>query len=185
MAKKMKLAFMVNAAKRRATCNKRKKGLKKKIEELATLCGVDVCAIIHCSELNPELEFWPSKSETERVVAQFRSLPPRKQTRHMFDVKKWTRKNIAKVEGELQKLVSANREKELTKCMSDCLAGRSTLENPVLEDLDDLEKAVDRKLDYIERRIEALLLNDPDQIGASTSNAGGDWTENSVPRDCP
>ncbi|KAK1370518.1 MADS-box domain-containing protein [Heracleum sosnowskyi] len=172
LMRRIQLAFISNAAKRRATCNKRKKSLKKKMEELATLCGVDVCTILHCNDLDPQLEFWPSKSETERVVAEFQSLSRRQQTRNMVDVKKFTRKNIVKAKEKLQKLVSANREKELTKVMFDCLAGRLELQNPGLEDLDALGRVVDKKLDDVEKRIEALMLNHPGHVDASTSSAG-------------
>lgn len=172
MGKRIQLAFISNAAKRKSTCRKRKNGLKKKMDELSTLCGVDVCAIIHSNELDPQLEYWPSESETKRVVAEFQNLSQREQRRNMVDVEKFTRKSIAKADKKLQQQVSENRQMELTKIMFDCLAGRSELQNPGVEDLDALERVVDRKLEDVEKRIEELMLNDPGQVGASTSNAG-------------
>lgn len=169
---KLKLAFIANAAKRKAVCKKRKKGLMKKMVELTTLCDVDACAVIHSSELNSQPEFWPNKSEAERVVEEFKSLPQRQQTNRMYDQRKFMRKRIAKAKKDLQKVQRANREMELTNVMFDCLAGRSGFENLGLEDLDSLQRVVDQKLYDIEKRMESLSLHHPDQVGASTSNVG-------------
>ncbi|MBA0573846.1 hypothetical protein Golob_001101, partial [Gossypium lobatum] len=45
--KKVKLAYITNDSTRKATYKKRIKGLKNKMRELSTLCGIDTCAIMY------------------------------------------------------------------------------------------------------------------------------------------
>ncbi|CAN1177631.1 Agamous-like MADS-box protein AGL90 [Linum perenne] len=57
---------------RKTTFKKRKNGLLKKLEEIAILCGVAVCAfIIHNfggKDKKEQLEAWPSESEATNVL---------------------------------------------------------------------------------------------------------------------
>ncbi|CAN0921019.1 Agamous-like MADS-box protein AGL80 [Linum grandiflorum] len=56
--KKVKLAYITNDSARKATYNKRNKGLIKKVSELSTLCDVQACAIVY-SLYHTQPEIWP------------------------------------------------------------------------------------------------------------------------------
>jgi hypothetical protein len=56
---KVKLALIVNDAARKESYKKRRKGLLKKVAELSTLSGIEVCAIVY-GPYEPQPEIWPS-----------------------------------------------------------------------------------------------------------------------------
>ncbi|MBA0783530.1 hypothetical protein Gotri_001229, partial [Gossypium trilobum] len=62
--KKVKLAYITNDSTRKATYKKRIKGLKNKMRELSTLCGIDTFAIMY----NP----YKSQPEITKVAEQLK-----------------------------------------------------------------------------------------------------------------
>uniref|UniRef100_A0A0D9XP99 MADS-box domain-containing protein n=1 Tax=Leersia perrieri TaxID=77586 RepID=A0A0D9XP99_9ORYZ len=56
---RVKLQQILNDAQRRATFKKWLKGLMKKAKELATLCGMDTCLIVHGKGEAHVTEVWP------------------------------------------------------------------------------------------------------------------------------
>ncbi|KAE8678661.1 hypothetical protein F3Y22_tig00111402pilonHSYRG00051 [Hibiscus syriacus] len=75
-AGKIKIAYITNAAARKATCKKRKKGLMKKLSELTTLCGIEACAVLYpppgCVS---QPEAWPSAAVAHRLLSEYKNLP--------------------------------------------------------------------------------------------------------------
>lgn len=79
---KVKLAFISNYHARRTSLKKRKDSLKKKLNELCTLCDIEACAIMYSpNESHPDL--WPSKEGVENVVDQFHKIPKMEQSKKM------------------------------------------------------------------------------------------------------
>ncbi|MBA0633680.1 hypothetical protein Godav_029707 [Gossypium davidsonii] len=71
--KKVKLAYITNDSSRKATYNKRNKGLMKKMSELSTLCGINACAIMY-SPYESQLEVWPSPIGSQQVLSKFKMI---------------------------------------------------------------------------------------------------------------
>ncbi|EOA26251.1 hypothetical protein CARUB_v100244820mg, partial [Capsella rubella] len=65
--RKLKLAYISNDSIRRTTLRRRGDGLKKKLNEIKTLCGVDACAVIYDPE-KPTPDVWPSEPEVSDVI---------------------------------------------------------------------------------------------------------------------
>ncbi|OIV95714.1 hypothetical protein TanjilG_01508 [Lupinus angustifolius] len=153
--KKVKLAFIVNDASRKATYKKRKKGLMKKVGELSTLCGIDACAIVY-SPYDPQPEVWPSPIGVQRVLAKFRRMPELEQSKKMVNQDSFLRQRILKAKEQVKKQSKDNREKEITQVMFQCLSAGKILPNISMVDLNDLAWLIDQNLKDINRRIETL-----------------------------
>ena len=91
--KKVKLAFILNNASRKATYKKRKKGLLKKVHELSTLCGIPAGAIIY-SPYDPTPEVWPDADGIQQVIAAFRSLPELERHKNMVNQEEYLKQRI-------------------------------------------------------------------------------------------
>ncbi|KAI5664854.1 hypothetical protein M9H77_24177 [Catharanthus roseus] len=144
--KKVKLAFIVNDAKRKATYKKWKKGLLNKVSELTILCGINACAIIY-SEYDPELEVWPSTFGVQQVISQFKHLPEMKKFKKMLNQEAYLRERIVKVKEQLKKQLLENRLKELAELMFQCLStDKRELDNLTPIDLADLEQHIEQTM---------------------------------------
>ncbi|XP_021771891.1 agamous-like MADS-box protein AGL80 [Chenopodium quinoa] len=155
---KVKLEFITNDSARKATFNKRKKGLFKKVSELTTLCGVDACAIIY-SPYAPSAEVWPSQAGAHSVLKRFKNLSQDDQGKKMLDQEKYLKQRIAKAEQLLEKLKKNNREKEINNIMYECLNGTRNLEGLNLEDTMDLCMLARKTSKEINERIVSLEKN--------------------------
>ncbi|KAI3698784.1 hypothetical protein L2E82_42607 [Cichorium intybus] len=157
---KLKLAFISDNNARRTSFRKRKDGIKKKLNELCTLCGVDACAIIYTPN-EPEPDVWPSKNGVENVLDQFNQMPDTHLSRKMYNHDSYIEKRITKTMELLNKQIKENREKELANKMSECLTGERSVDNLILEDLNDLVSLADKKVLEIDTMIELLKKRAP------------------------
>ncbi|XWS42274.1 hypothetical protein CRYUN_Cryun16bG0001000 [Craigia yunnanensis] len=121
--KKVKLAYITNDSSRKATYRKRKKGLRKKVSELSTLCGIKACVVIY-HPYESQSEVWPSPIGVQRVLSEFKKLPEMKQSKKMVNQESFLRRRIAKGNEQLKKQCKDNREKEMTQVMFQNLAGK-------------------------------------------------------------
>ncbi|KAJ4846768.1 hypothetical protein Tsubulata_035281 [Turnera subulata] len=153
--KKVKLAFIVNDAARKATFKKRKKGLMKKMDELTTLCGIEACAIVH-SPYEAEPDTWPSPDGVQNVLAQFRQMPEMEQGRRMVNQEGFLRQRITKADEKLKKQCKDNREKEVTHAMFQILAGNQSLQQLTTLDLSDLMWMINHYLKDVTNRCDTL-----------------------------
>ncbi|XP_058783970.1 agamous-like MADS-box protein AGL80 [Vicia villosa] len=83
--KKVKIAFIENDTARKSTYKNREKGIVKKVDELATLCGVEACAIIY-GPYEPQPEIWPSASGVQNVLSKFMTKSEFEQRKKMKDM---------------------------------------------------------------------------------------------------
>ncbi|KAI3502253.1 hypothetical protein L1887_30285 [Cichorium endivia] len=165
--KKVKLAFINNDSTRKATFKKRKKGLMKKVNELSTLCGIDACAIIY-SPYESQPEVWPNNIGVQHVLAQFKRMPEMEQIKKMDNQESFIRQRITKANEQLKKQIKENREKEMTEVMYQCLTGKGSIANLMLQDLNDLGQLVDQTLKDISRRIDSLKESIPGKVVPSS-----------------
>ncbi|GER40113.1 mads box protein [Striga asiatica] len=153
--KKVKLAFISNDSSRKATFKKRKKGLMKKVSELSTLCGIEACAIVY-SPYEAQPDVWPNGPDgAQRVLAHFKRMPEMEQSKKMVNQEMFLRQRGTRAADHLKKLRKENREKEMTRLMYECLAGRG-VHGLATSDLNDVVWLLDRSLEEIYGRIEAL-----------------------------
>lgn len=152
MGKKVKLAFILRDASRRATYNKRKNGILKKVMELSILCGVPACAIIY-GERGSRRDIWPpSPISVRRVVSRFLEMPEMKQSMKMVDQEAFLRDRIFRIDEQLRKLRKDNREKGMTCIMLRALEGLvdpTWLDGLTMLDLTDLGWVIDLALNQV------------------------------------
>ncbi|ESQ28667.1 hypothetical protein EUTSA_v10019731mg [Eutrema salsugineum] len=147
--KKVKLAFIENNSSRKATFQKRKKGILKKVKEISTLCGVTVCAIIYSLYTsNPDV--WPSTSGVRRVVSDFQT--------------------ITKLSKNLRRLEKDNREQEMIEVMFQCWDGSLERFHLNILDLNDLGYVIGQYQKDINRKIE-ILESSSMEMGESSNTA--------------
>lgn len=126
----------------------------KAADELSTLCGIDMCAVIF-SPCDPEPYVWPSQMGAQRVIERFKNLSDKEQNIRMVNQETFTRQMLTKVGEQVEKQKKKNREKEMTHVMYDCLNGEA-FQNLSLVDLNFLSCLLSQKIRDIERRIELL-----------------------------
>ncbi|KAL7199449.1 hypothetical protein ACSBR2_021675 [Camellia fascicularis] len=143
--KKVKLAFITNDSTRKATFNKRKKGLMKKVSEDARLY----------SQYESQPEIWSNNLGVQRVLAQFKRMPEIEQSKKIMTQESFIRQRITKVNEQLKKQLKDNREKEMTEVMYQCISGRR-LQNLSMVDQCDLNWLIDQNLKEIGKQIELL-----------------------------
>ncbi|OWM62867.1 agamous-like MADS-box protein AGL80 [Punica granatum] len=159
MRRKVKLAFIEHNSSRKATFNKRKKGLLKKASELSNLCGVPACAIIY-GEHESETELWPpSPISVRRVISKFHDMSEAEQSKKMMNQENFLLQRITKTEEQLKKLRKDNKEMEMLNVMYQGLGGLQPpewLQGMNMLDLNNLEWVIDQMLDKICERQEKV-----------------------------
>ncbi|EOA33869.1 hypothetical protein CARUB_v10021360mg [Capsella rubella] len=149
--------LITDNATRRATFQKRKAGLLKKINELTILCGLPACAIIY-SEYKDGPELWPNVNEVRSLLDRLSELPVEKQIKYMMDQKDLMEKMIKDAEKKLEK------EKKHTHAMNLGIMASTndlTTESDCSEELVKAAEVVDKKLKLIQERIKAVEAGAP------------------------
>ncbi|KAK4484240.1 hypothetical protein RD792_011464 [Penstemon davidsonii] len=149
--KKVVIAYITNESRRKASFNKRKKGLIKKVSELSTLCGVETCAIVYKPN-EPEPEVWPSQLGAQVVLERLHMLPQVDQMKRMVNQESFKRQQIKKAEDELYRLRKENKHKELELFMYRCIAGKASLRDFDWHDTIDMNFVIDETLKKINSR---------------------------------
>ncbi|CAL0334585.1 unnamed protein product [Lupinus luteus] len=165
---KVKLTYIADDSKRKATYKKRKNGLIKKTNEISTLCGIEACAIIYGpNETQPEV--WPSHPEVQRVVNKFRTMPEHEQNKYMLNQESFLTKSIMKTRDQLKKLRNENKKIEMELFMFQCLSTGST-NNMV--DSNDLLCVINQSLKEIEWKKSRVQPQQGTVEAAKPSNEG-------------
>ncbi|KAL5077058.1 hypothetical protein RYX36_016042 [Vicia faba] len=100
--KKVKIQYIINQSSRRATYNKRKSSLLKKVNEISILCGIEACVVVY-GENNVEPEVWPTGPETQNVLHKFHSLSELERNKRAEDLEGYLKKSIEKSHEQLRK----------------------------------------------------------------------------------
>ncbi|XP_047312791.1 agamous-like MADS-box protein AGL82 [Impatiens glandulifera] len=112
---KLSMNLISNVKTRKATFNKRKKGLIKKAYELKTLCSIDVILIIYgprTDESYPsQPEIWPSNIDmVKELIESYNSQPMEDMKRKTLDLSNYFDDRNKKVEDAIIKLRKNNNE---------------------------------------------------------------------------
>ena len=158
--KKLKLQWIINDAARKSTYQKRAKSLLKKAMEISTLCGVDTCAIVN-SPYDPQPEVWPSPSEAERVLMEFKGRPDNDHIKKRFDQDKFLRQRITKANAQLSKHQKKNDAMEMENFIIHLLADESGLQGLTFENCSNLAWSIDKQMRVVSQRMESLHLPAP------------------------
>ncbi|WOL08856.1 hypothetical protein Cni_G17609 [Canna indica] len=150
---KLDLVYIVNDSMRRSSYKKRKKGLVKKVSELATLCDVSACMILYGPQEDlPEV--WPSEAKAARVVARLKSMPAMDQCRKMVNQEGYLRERTTKQQDQFRRLKRDTRELEVSLLMHELLAGCGrTLLDVGVDDATSLALMADAKLKAVQEMI--------------------------------
>ncbi|WJZ87378.1 hypothetical protein VitviT2T_006762 [Vitis vinifera] len=112
---KLKLELIGNEKIRHRTFQNRQKGLRKKVHELSTLCGVEACMIICCPNGNGTYSsqscVWPENHyEVERIILKYINERKEEHGKRTVDLSGVLESRKTRAKFELQKLQEKNGE---------------------------------------------------------------------------
>ncbi|PNX98523.1 agamous-like mads-box protein agl80-like [Trifolium pratense] len=149
----MELEYIVKDSKRKSSFHKRKNGISKKINEITTLSGANVCAIIY-DENNPRATVCPSKEEVQMVLDKFRSFPESEQRKTMVDHEGYVRQSIEKAREKLKKEKDRSKKKEMNNQIYHFIQTGEIDGNVSESDLEDLSSLIVTNIKEVDQRIE-------------------------------
>jgi len=152
--KKVKLAFISNDSARKATYNKRKKGIIKKVRELTILCGIPACAIIS-NPFNSKTEVWPNLEGARQVIERYHNSSTKDETKNV-NQESFLLQRITKAREQLQKQSHDNREKELNNLMIGYMKNRKLPDELSVSELKEFDKLIEKILKDMDNKIDAL-----------------------------
>lgn len=146
---------------RHTTFTKRKKGLKKKIFEFATLCDVDACMII-CGPTTTET--WPEDpTKVRQVIERFREASAEERNKRQVDISGFLSSKNKKLQGELERKRAENAE-----LVSLLLSNRTSLEAMDLDTVLELQQRLHAKVDAVNEWMECLSRKDLENQGSQS-----------------
>uniref|UniRef100_A0A0E0JSG4 MADS-box domain-containing protein n=1 Tax=Oryza punctata TaxID=4537 RepID=A0A0E0JSG4_ORYPU len=147
---KLVLKLIENEKKRKATLKNRRDGLKQKVSQFATLCGVEAFLICVAPDVaGGEVTTWPPDRTTVlQLIAKLRTTPPEK-IRQQQNSQILLREDLAKQQRALLKVQTCGADEVLTSwhCSFDHLS---------LDGLNALHDTLSETLDRAHRRMAAL-----------------------------
>ncbi|XP_061351167.1 MADS-box transcription factor PHERES 2-like [Gastrolobium bilobum] len=151
--KRLPMELIQNEKDRKTTFLRRKRGLIKKVYEFATLCGVDVCAIIYASNFEgqefAEPETWPQdKTEVCRIIQKYLNSDSDRRPK-VYDMQEYYKDRIRKVEAEI-----FNARKERLKIM--CPTWDYSFNTLTTEQLNAFVSMLDAKIDACNKKLTSL-----------------------------
>ncbi|XP_057440374.1 agamous-like MADS-box protein AGL80 [Lotus japonicus] len=155
MGNKVNLEYIVDGSSRKATYVRRKKGMLKKLEELTTLCGIDVCAVVY-SEFHHQPLVWPSPPEVQRMINNFNNYSEFGKSKNMMNQESFLEEKILKATEKLAKFEKENREMEMSMRMFELMANGNIIDNMNNVELNDMAWIIDEKLKHVNWRITEL-----------------------------
>ncbi|XP_019179004.1 PREDICTED: agamous-like MADS-box protein AGL80 [Ipomoea nil] len=181
--RRLRLAYIVNQSKRKASYYKRKRGVVKKLNELTVLCDADAAMIMYSSfEQGPVI--WPTGERVQELIARFMQLPDVQQTRRMMSQDSFVAERLEKLGTLLLKLKRENREKEMNALMHKIFSEEQIIDYLSSVDLNDLGWVLNTNIAESVMRIErdsptptpflpaapSLATASPPVLGSGTSN---------------
>ncbi|XP_010260943.1 PREDICTED: agamous-like MADS-box protein AGL80 [Nelumbo nucifera] len=110
---KLKLEFISKESSRRTTFRKRMLGLKKKVKEFSTLCGVDACLIVHGLDQGDRPEICPENpDDVRRIISRFREHRREEIGKRNLGLRDILEDRKKKMEEQLARLRRKNNETE-------------------------------------------------------------------------
>jgi len=90
------------------------------VDELTTLCGIDVCAILY-SEFHSGPEVWPSPLEIQRIITKFKNYSAFEQGKKKLNQESYLLDKIMKSNEKLVKVERIYWEMEKSLILFQCL----------------------------------------------------------------
>ncbi|KAL5227651.1 hypothetical protein ABZP36_015916 [Zizania latifolia] len=141
---------------RRTTFKKRCRGLVKKAGELASLCGIGVCAVVYGEgEAKPEA-VWPSVPEVRSILSRFRAAPDVDRFKRVTNQEDYLRKRIARLRDRMSKSDEEIRERDSTVMVYEAYAGRRPVAGLTVEELANVGLVMGDRLKTLEERYQRL-----------------------------
>ncbi|CAJ1977890.1 unnamed protein product [Sphenostylis stenocarpa] len=150
--KKLKLAFISDEMTRKTTYKRRKKGMIKKVDELATLCGISACAVIY-NPFDCETEVWPNPEEANKVMERFKNTPVLNKSRNV-NHESFMMQRIAKAQNELKMQREENYENQMTLSMFQLMQGQ--ILPHTLQEITELDNLIQKNINEIQKKLAAL-----------------------------
>ncbi|ONH95863.1 hypothetical protein PRUPE_7G092900 [Prunus persica] len=151
--RKVKLAWIVNDAARKATFRKRRANLLKKLRELTILCDVNGLIIVYGPD-SDEPVVWPERPVVQELLARFLSIPEFERWKKMTNQETYLKDSAAKIQEQIRKIQKKNNEMEMNYIMHQILKNGKPLDAFHARELTDLVFFMKDKMKEIEKRIE-------------------------------
>ncbi|XP_013460433.2 agamous-like MADS-box protein AGL80 [Medicago truncatula] len=129
------------------------------VDELITLCGIDVCAILY-SGYHSEPEVWPSPLEVQRIITKFKSYSEVGQGRKKLNQESYLMERIVKSKEKLVKVEKTNWEMEKSLILFECLRQENFINTLNTNVLNDLACEINEKLKEITLKMNQLDTNE-------------------------
>lgn len=154
---KLTLKQIDNEKSRLTTYQKRKKGLKKKVQEFATLCGVPTAMIVFGPKLNNrpvEVDVWPAPPSPFMEVIELYKCKSLPSTRGMksYTLVDYFQEKKQKVQDKLNKIRKSNLESRFCTSLE-----QFNVDGFTLDELKSLVIMFDDKIKSARRRIGVLM----------------------------
>nr|QWX93789.1 MADS-box protein 50 [Cunninghamia lanceolata] len=156
---KIPIKWIPRDTSRNLTFLKRKRGLRKKVEELSILCGVEACMVCFGPQTDQQTsqdqhpDVWPNMSKALEVIERYKRLSKEEQDKKKLDNSSFLEQRIKKLRFELNMKRKENKDLEMDimyPCWDSCLNDLS------VEKLRDLLEYINVKLDAVQDRINFL-----------------------------
>ncbi|CAK8566079.1 unnamed protein product [Lathyrus sativus] len=163
--KKVKLQYIINQSSRKASYNKRKTCLLKKVKEISILCGIEACVIIY-GENSAQPEVWPPGPGTLNVVHKFWGVPEFERSKKTMDLEGFLKQSIEKSREQLRKQILENKKKRFTNFIDKALINKYNNTDIVnineindlvnMNELNDLIKFIDANIKEVEKKLNSV-----------------------------
>ncbi|KAK6791321.1 hypothetical protein RDI58_010402 [Solanum bulbocastanum] len=145
---KVKFALIENENDRKVSYKKREKGFLTKVEELRTLCDVEMAVILY-SPFNNEPKVFLNHGAAITTFKKLVELPTLKKSKNMVTSDEFTKKRIEKLNEKLLKVRKKNKVKEVTNEMYEMLKGKEISFDMNPYDLNDLSYVIKQNLKHV------------------------------------
>ncbi|KEH34468.1 MADS-box transcription factor family protein [Medicago truncatula] len=129
------------------------------VDELTTLCGIDVCAILF-SEFHSGPEVWPSPLEVQRIITKFKNYSEYEQGKKKLNQESYLMDRIMKSKEKLGKVQRTNWEMEKSLILFQCLVQENFINTLNTNVLNDLASEINEKLKEITSKMNQLDTNE-------------------------
>ncbi|RHN67779.1 putative transcription factor MADS-type1 family [Medicago truncatula] len=136
----------------------------KKANELSTLCGVEVCAIIY-GENHGQAEVWPSAIGLERVLHKFENLSELKRNKNMVDLYSFWMQRIEKAKEKYEKAMMENKKAEMTNFIRQFIHTRNyNIGDLSLNDINYLTTLINDNMKEVDQRLDSMVTQADEQV---------------------
>lgn len=144
-------------------------GIKKKIDEITTLCGIEAC-VIFFSPKDPQPEVFPTSLEAHKVLSRFKETL--EYQKNMLYQESFLKEKISIAQEKLTRQLIENRKKEIELRMFEYLSAGQIFGNVSMTDLNDISCLIDQKLKETEQKIIQIQAGEEYVTGAEIASGG-------------